>query len=233
MIGLSPGIVKGVSDRGVKKSCIAMVLHGCNLNLFAEAWRPERVSEHQLLAVFTGTHGPANGLDAVLDAAAVLKEVGRDDISIALVGQGREKSALQARARAQSLDNVVFVDPVPKRQLVGLMAGAVIGLQVLRNVPAFYFGTSPNKFFDYISAGLPVLHNYPGWIADLVSVNDAGYFVPPDNPTEFAKALIAAADNFNCVKHKGLNAYWLAETQFSRRKPSEIWVSWVTETVQP
>ena len=48
------------------------------------------------------------------------------------------------------------------------MEGADIGLQILQDVPAFYNGTSPNKFFDYISAGLPVLNNYPGWIARLI-----------------------------------------------------------------
>ena len=118
-----------------------------------------------MLAIFTGTHGNANGLDSVLNAAAVLKERGRDDIRIALVGQGREKPKLIAEAEERGLDNVLFLDPVPKTKLTRLMAGADLGLQVLRNIPAFYFGTSPNKFFDYISAGLPVLNNYPGWLA--------------------------------------------------------------------
>ena len=49
-----------------------------------------------------------------------------------------------------------------KEKLSGLMKSADLGLQILANVPAFYYGTSPNKFFDYIAAGLPVLNNYPG-----------------------------------------------------------------------
>ena len=60
------------------------------------------------------------------------------------------------------------VDAVGKMRLAGLMVATDIGLQILDNVPAFYQGTSPNKFFDYIAAGLPVLINYPGWLADLV-----------------------------------------------------------------
>ena len=145
-----------------------MVPNGCDMDLFSTpkaAWRPDGVREDQLLAIFTGTHGNANGLDSVLNAAAVLKERGRDDIRIALVGQGREKPKLIAEAEERGLDNVLFLDPVPKTKLTRLMAGADLGLQVLRNIPAFYFGTSPNKFFDYISAGLPVLNNYPGWLA--------------------------------------------------------------------
>ena len=148
-----------------------MVPNGCDFSIFEDAdgaWRPAGVADEDLLAIFTGTHGIANGLDSVLDAAAVLKKRQRDDIKIALVGDGKTKLALQQRAASLGLDNVIFHDPVNKSRLAGLMAGADIGLQTLANVPAFYFGTSPNKFFDYISAGLPVLNNYPGWLAGMI-----------------------------------------------------------------
>tara|TARA_R110000850_G_scaffold185910_8_gene311825 strand:+ start:373 stop:1593 length:1221 start_codon:yes stop_codon:yes gene_type:complete len=231
LIGLSPGIVEGIAARGVDKSRIAMVPNGCDLDLFAnqaDAWRPEGASDDQLLAIFTGTHGNANGLNAVLNAAKVLRDRGRNDIRIALVGQGREKPELQKRARAENLHNVLFLDPVPKVQLAGLMAGADIGLQVLRNVPAFYYGTSPNKFFDYISAGLPVLNNYPGWLAEMISDKDCGIAVPPDDQHAFADALIDAADNREALKTKAANALNLAQTKFSRKDLSDKWVEWVT-----
>lgn len=231
LIGLSPGIVVGIAARGVNKSRIAMVPNGCDMDFFStpEApWRPDGVQDDQLLAIFTGTHGNANGLDAVLNVATVLKERGREDIRIALVGQGREKPKLKARAEQGGLDNVLFLDPVPKIKLSGLMAGADIGLQVLRNVPAFYYGTSPNKFFDYISAGLPVLNNYPGWLAGLIEETDCGFAVPPDDPTAFADALIAAASDRDALRQKGVNAQELAKTRFARAKLSSDWVKWVT-----
>ena len=231
LVGLSPGIAEGIAARGVNKSRIAMVPNGCDLDLFAsstEAWRPNGVRDDQLLAIFTGTHGNANGLDAVLNAATVLKERGRDDIRIALVGQGRERPKLMADAEERGLDNVLFLDPVPKTKLTGLMAGADLGLQVLRNVPAFYFGTSPNKFFDYISAGLPVLNNYPGWLAGLIGENDCGFAVPPDDPSAFADALIDAVENRDALRQKGVNARELARTRYARSKLSGDWIQWVT-----
>ena len=231
LVGLSPGIVEGIAARGVDKSRIAMVPNGCDMDLFSTpeaAWRPDGVQDDQLLAIFTGTHGNANGLDSVLNAAAVLKERGRDDIRIALVGQGREKPKLIAEAEERGLDNVMFLEPVPKTKLTGLMAGADLGLQVLRNVPAFYFGTSPNKFFDYISAGLPVLNNYPGWLAGLVGESDCGFAVPPDDPSAFADALIEAAEHRDALRQKGVNARELAQTRFARSQLSDDWVQWVT-----
>lgn len=230
LIGLSPGIVDGIVARGVNTASIAMVPNGCDLGLFAspkQPWRPEGVSDDQLLAIFTGTHGPANGLDAVLCAAKELRARGRDDIRIALVGQGREKQALQKRANEERLHNVLFMDPVPKEKLAGLMAGADIGLQILQNVPAFYYGTSPNKFFDYIAAGLPVLNNYPGWLARLITQNDCGFAVQPDDPKAFADALITAANNRTCLRQKGERARRLAESQFSREILSRQWIDWV------
>ncbi len=235
LVGLSPGIVEGIAARGVERSRIAMVPNGCDIDLFAdhqEVWRPEGVRCDQLLAIFAGTHGSANGLDAVLSAAAELKSRGRDDIRIALIGQGREKHRLQKRAQEKNLYNVLFLDPVPKERLAGLMAHADIGLQVLRNVPAFYFGTSPNKFFDYISAGLPVLNNYPGWLTGLITENDCGFAVPPDDPQAFANALIAAADDRKELRKKGVRARFLAEREFSRKALSEEWVDWIVSLVQ-
>lgn len=231
LVGLSPGIVEGIARRGVPKDRITMVPNGCDLDLFAQpdhAWRPENVRDDQMLAVFSGTHGLANGLDAVLDAVAVLKARGRDDIRIALVGQGREKPRLMQRARDEQLDAVLFLDPVPKVRLSGLLAGADLGLQTLRNLPAFYYGTSPNKFFDYIAAGLPVLNNYPGWLAGLITEQDCGFAVPPDNPAAFADALIAAADDRAALSAMGARAKALALGQFDRAKLSQDWVAWVT-----
>jgi glycosyltransferase involved in cell wall biosynthesis len=99
----------------------------------------------------------------------------------------------------------------------------------LANVPAFYYGTSPNKFFDYIAAGLPVLNNYPGWIAEYISRENCGYSIVPENPKAFADALEHAADNRDNLKDMGLRAKELAIKEFDRRSLSERWIKWVIE----
>lgn len=170
----------------------------------------------------------ANGLDAVLDAAAELKRRGRGDIRLVLIGNGKLKPALQARAAREELDNVVFHDPVNKTRLASLMAATDLGLQVLANVPAFYFGTSPNKFFDYIAAGLPVLNNYPGWLADMIDENSCGFAVIPDDAAAFADALEVAAADRNALKEMGQRGRKLAQDHFDRRLLADRWADWVT-----
>jgi glycosyltransferase involved in cell wall biosynthesis len=230
LIGLSPGIVDGIAGYGIARERITMIPNACDLDLFkieGPGWRPDRVSASDLMAVFAGTHGVANGLDAVLDAAEVLKRRGSKAVKIVFVGDGALKGKLMQRARDEGLDNVVFHEPVDKARLAGLLAAADVGLQVLANVPAFYYGTSPNKFFDYLAAGLPVLTNYPGWVADMVRGNEIGFAVAPDNPGNFAGALESAAGNRSELIVMGERARSLAITRFDSRKLADEFVDWL------
>lgn len=230
LVGLSPGIVDGIARLGVPRERIALIPNGCDLDIFAgevEPWRPEQVKSGDLLALFAGTHGIANGLEAVLDAAAELKRRGRSDIKLLLVGQGKLKDALQERVAREKLDNVVFHDPVNKTRLAGLMAGSDLGLQTLANIPAFYYGTSPNKFFDYISAGLPVLNNYPGWLAGMIRDHQCGFAVEPEDLHAFADALEQAADDRIALKAMGRRARELAEREFNREQLGNRFVEWL------
>ena len=216
-IGLSPGIVAGIRRRCSRRKAVAMVPNGCDLDVFRPQERQEADGEKKKLkAVFTGAHGIANGLDAVLDAANVLKKRNRNDIEFLFIGDGMLKPQLMARARREGLDNCQFFDPIPKTSLTGMLADVDVGLMILANVPAFYYGTSPNKFFDYISTGLPVLNNYPGWLADLINEYDCGMAVPPNNPEAFADALVKLADEHELRKEMGRNARRVAEEQFDR-----------------
>jgi glycosyltransferase involved in cell wall biosynthesis len=231
-VALSPGIAAGIERRGVAAERIELIPNGCDLDLFGRVSAPQRpksVSTEALLAIYAGTHGMANGLDAVLDAARELKQRGRVDIRLVLIGEGREKPRLLERARREALDNLLFLDPLPKRDLAALLAGADIGMQILKNIPAFYFGTSPNKFFDYLAVGLPVLNNYPGWVASLIEENACGFAIPPDVPGAYADALEAAADDRAALGAMGKRARALASRSFAREDLARSWVAWVTE----
>jgi glycosyltransferase involved in cell wall biosynthesis len=235
LIGLSPGIVEGVARRGIARNRIAMIPNACHLDVFkseSHGQRPDGVNATDLMAVFAGTHGVANGLDAVLDAAGVLKERGNNAVKIVLVGDGALKRALMQRATERGLDNLLFRDPIDKQRVAELLAAADIGLQILANVPAFYYGTSPNKFFDYLAAGLPVLTNYPGWLADIIRENGIGYAIPPDDAVAFADALERAHADRAALAAMGRRALALAHSRFDSRKLADGFVDWLEATVR-
>ena len=232
-IGLAPGIVEGIRKRSRAGLPVACVPNGCDLDLFTPGDRAQLslpgLSKQDFVAVYTGTHGPANGLDAVLDAAAVLQSRGFPQIKLVLIGDGKNKEALRKRAQDEGLANVCFVDPIPKRTLCALLGNVDCGMQVLANVEAFYFGTSPNKFFDYLAAGRPILINYPGWLAGLIEQHNAGIAVPADNPAAFADALIHLATHSDACAEMGRNARRLAETEFSRTTLANRWLDVVEQ----
>ena len=230
-IGLSPGIVQGINRRGISPDRVAMVPNGCDLEmfnpLFGDVLRPDGVGEGDFVAVFTGAHGIANGLDAVLDVAKVLTERRRSDIRLVFIGDGKLKPALVARAEREGLVNCLFIDSVSKLKLTAYLRGADAGLMLLANVPAFYYGTSPNKFFDYIAIGLPVLNNYPGWLAGMIKDNNCGIAIEPDNPIAFADALEKMADNPLLRKEMSSNARNFAVKEFDRAKLGNNFVNFL------
>jgi glycosyltransferase involved in cell wall biosynthesis len=231
LIGLSDGIVKGIAKRGIKLNKIANIPNGCDLDIFStnhDKLEIKGAQKNDFLCLYSGTHGMANGLDILIDVAVKLTKRGNNTIKFVLVGDGKLKSGLIKKADEQNLKNIVFLDPLNKADLSRLMNTCDIGMQLLANIPAFYYGTSPNKFFDYISVGLPVLNNYPGWISELIVKNNCGIKISPDNPAEFAESLIKLEKEKYKLPEMSVNASNLAKNEFDRTMLSNKWVDWVT-----
>ena len=219
-VGLSPGIVEGIRSRSAANLPIAMIPNGCDLEVFHPSRRAPLklpgIGPDDFIAGFTGAHGVANGLDALLDVAAELKRRGDQRVKLVFIGDGKEKHRLAARAAEAGLTNCLFFPPVPKTELGAITASLDCGLMVLKNIPAFYRGTSPNKFFDYLAAGIPVVNNYPGWLAGMIQENQCGIVVPPNNPVAFADALQRLAADPTTCRAMGVATRGLAEKEFAR-----------------
>lgn len=234
-IGLSPGIVRGIIRRNIPESRVTMIPNGCDLELFIPGVHKGvenviGIEKDDFIAIFCGAHGIANGLDAVLDSAKVLKARNEQNIKLLFIGDGSLKPQLVERAGKEQLDNCIFCNPVPKFELAKITAACDVGMMILANVPAFYYGTSPNKFFDYIASGLPVLNNYPGWLAEMIEKNDCGIAAPPDDSEAFADALVALRDNPARRNRMGANARAFAESDFKREKLADQFVAFLSET---
>jgi len=219
-IGLSPGIVDGIRARSAADLPVAMIPNGCDLEVFHPTKRARLtlpgLGPDDFVAGFTGAHGVANGLDALLDVAAELKRRGDARVKLAFIGDGKEKERLAAKATELGLTNCLFFPPVPKAELGAITASLDCGLMVLKDIPAFYRGTSPNKFFDYLAAGIPVVNNYPGWLAGLIEENRCGIVVPPGDPIAFADALQRLAADPAGRRAMGAAARALGEKEFAR-----------------
>lgn len=121
------------------------------------------------VAVFAGAHGPKDGIDLILDAAATLPHV-----TFLLHGNGSVKQAAMERAVSEGLTNVVFRDPVPKSKLVEVLRACDVGVHSVTPLPVFALGMSPNKLFDYLACGLPVASNAGAPVESIIGRDQCG-----------------------------------------------------------
>jgi glycosyltransferase involved in cell wall biosynthesis len=185
----SPGFMEHVSSRGGE--CVFIVPNGVDVAMFdqtidRDSFRSEHHLQDKFVLIYAGAHGVSNDLGTILDAAEILK----DELSICfvLLGDGKEKDALQERARQLSLNNVLFLPPVPKKEIPGALAGADACVAILKPIEA-YKTTYPNKVFDYMAAGKPVLLMIDGVIREVVEGADAGIFIEPGDADGLAVAV--------------------------------------------
>ncbi|MGO4257754.1 glycosyltransferase family 4 protein [Marmoricola sp. RAF53] len=144
----------------------------------------------RLVAVYTGAHGKANGLDQVIDAAAALP-----DVEFLLVGAGQEKAGLQADVARRDLGNVTFRDPVPKTELISILNACDLGIHVLAPWDLLTKGLSPNKVFDYLGCGLPMASNCREGLADALDGVECGHLTGFDGLTEAIRTVAEASES--------------------------------------
>jgi glycosyltransferase involved in cell wall biosynthesis len=164
----SPGFIEHIRSNGGRQ--IELVPNGVDTAAFdpdedGRAFRQTHGLESKFAIMYAGAHGLSNDLGIVVDAAALL--VSRSDITFVFVGDGKEKPALLAQAEAAGLKNVLFLPPVNKADVPGALAGADACLAILKPIEA-YKTTYPNKVFDYMAAGKPVLLAIDGVIRQVV-----------------------------------------------------------------
>lgn len=194
IVVLTPGVQRHLAERGFAGK-LRLIPNGADPEDFDPgAPRDElrrRFGLEGFVVAYTGAHGRANGLDLVLEAASQIADL--PAVRFLLVGDGPLKPHLVARVHREGLSNVRFLDPIPKREIPALLGAIDAGLHVLADVPLFSYGVSPNKIFDYMAAGVPVLTNTPGEMADLIESAGAGIAVTPHDIAHGVR-LLASAD---------------------------------------
>lgn len=222
VIALAPGIKKEIVGKKYPSDKVTMIPNGSDIELFQKSKCEKRrrlpVKEDDFVLIYTGAHGIANGLQYVINIAKEAIKRNYKDIKFVLIGDGKLKPILVEQKSKYNLDNIIFLDPIPKTEITKYIREADIGMQLLANHEAFYYGTSPNKFFDYLAAGKPVLNNYPGWVANMICEYHCGMVVDPDDYEGFFNKINILRENKDELEQMGKNARKLAEKKFDRAK---------------
>ncbi len=220
---LTPAFRERLIEKGVPAEKIFMIPNAARLlslsdRVLAEfdrnQFRLEKGWTGKMVVIYVGAHGVANHLIQMLEAARLL--IHRNDVHFVLVGTGMQKEWLQEKAHELQLNNVEFVDPVPKDEVFKYIAAADVGASVLKKVDAFKTVYS-NKTFDYMACSRPVLMAIDGVSRQLVVDAECGTYVEPENPNDFAEKVAAYADMDVDIRLKqGQAGHAYARTHFDR-----------------
>jgi glycosyltransferase involved in cell wall biosynthesis len=195
VVSMLPKVREYMESHGMAPHKLNIVPNGIN----PAEWRAEgpdaQCSAKEVISIlkaeglsiigYAGTHGVANALDTILDTAKLMQGV---NVIFVLVGGGPKKANLQRRVQAERLQNVRFLDPVPKNHIPALLQLFDVAYIGWRRHPLYRFGIAPNKLMDYMMSGRPVLHAVEAG-NDPVKEAGCGITVEPENPQAVAQGI--------------------------------------------
>lgn len=146
-----------------------------------------QVPANKFLVGYTGTVGVANALDTLIEAADLLREV--SDIAFVIVGAGKERDELKGLVCSKKINNVHFVESVPKVQVQPMLEKFDVCYLGWLDDPLYEFGIGANKIPEYLYSGRPVLHAFSG-ACDPIQEVRAGITVPAEDPQQLADAVL-------------------------------------------
>jgi glycosyltransferase involved in cell wall biosynthesis len=140
---------------------------------------------------------------------------GRSDIHILLVGDGQLKDHFMARKKEMGLENFHIHGMMPKDRLVAYVQNSMVSLVPLKGTPVLDT-SSPNKLYESLAAGVPVIQNTKGWIREMLDENGCGFTVDADDERELVDSLIRMADDPETAREMGRKGKELAQREFDK-----------------
>ncbi len=166
---------------------ISVITNGVDLNAFRpqprdESWLEKHGLRGKFVCSYIGTIGMAHGLEVIVKAARLLKEMGRRDVAFCLVGDGAARAELQRQVDDADLREwVVFTGRLPKSEVPTVLASSDACLIHLRGCELF--GTvMPSKIFETLAMGRTIIMGVRGEACDVVLDSGAGVEMEPDSP---------------------------------------------------
>ena len=184
---------------------------------------------NKFIVLYVGAHGVANNLIQIIKAAEKTQFTD-PEILYLLIGDGMEKKMLMNEAKIKNLNNILFLDPVPKNEILKYILSSNIGTSVLKKADTFKTVYS-NKTFDYMSCKKPILMLIDGISRELVEEANCGLYVEPENINSFVEKILFYKNNQDTVQVHGENGYNYAKLHFDRDKLANDYIKILIEHI--
>lgn len=163
---------------------------------------------------YIGTIGKSYDLQTVVECAGFLKD-SHPEIKFFILGEGPELKKLKEMAKRKKLTNCIFTGLLPPEDMVRLLQSSDVGLNAIPRKGQQYF---PNKVFDYMACGLPIINSVEGELKDLIESEALGRHYIAEDATSLKEAILELYHASDKRKIMGENARRIVEERFDRNK---------------
>lgn len=214
IVSVTTSFREDLSSRGIDASKIRVITNGVDATRFAPCERDRELSaryglKDKFVAGYIGTHGMAHALEAVLRAAESVQAADTEDrFRFLFIGDGASKEGLLAQARSRGIANVVFLDTVPKSEVVRHWSLLDVSIIHLKKSHLFR-SVIPSKLFECMAMGIPVLHGVQGESARIVEQEGVGLLFEPEDSEALGRHVLRMAGDphlLECFRNNGLRA---------------------------
>lgn len=218
IIALSPGMLEGVL-KYVPKEKTTMIP---NMSKIDEFWPRDKNLElekslglklESFKIIHFGAIGLANGVHTIIESAKLLNS--DKTVEFIFVGGGAIKEQLINKCKDLGLSNVKFLGKFPMQETSEIVNLCDVSMVSFLDLPILYTN-SPNKLFDSLSAGKPIIVNSSGWTKEIVEKNNCGFYVDPNRPKELVNKIRLLQNDTALIKQMGENARNLAKDKYDK-----------------
>ena len=146
-----------------------------------------------IIALYQGVICPERGLEELLEAARLVKN---PKVKFVVIGMDTWNGTLQKMAEEMKLgEKIAFLPPVPSEELPEITVDADMGFILFRNTCLNHYYSLPNKLYEYMMAGVPIISSDFPELSRVLKEVGSGLTVDPDSPEAIANAVDKLADN--------------------------------------
>jgi glycosyltransferase involved in cell wall biosynthesis len=218
IVALSPEMKNGIL-KYVKNNKVTMIPNFSNNDLYfpraknISLYKKFNIIESSFKILYFGSMGIANDINVIIDCAILFK----NDINFEFIfaGNGSEKTKAINKCTSLGIKNVKFLGNIPMIDLPELVNLCDISLVTFKDIPILY-SNSPNKFFDSLAAGKPILLNSNGWTREIVENNNCGFYFNSNKPENLFNIINYLKNNPGLIDEMSNNSKNLALLNYDK-----------------
>jgi glycosyltransferase involved in cell wall biosynthesis len=231
---VTPGMVERLAHRGVPREKLFLLTNGVDTSVFKPATPNMELArtlglDERKVFLYAGTHGMAQGLGTVLDAA---KQTKNSEVLYVLAGEGAEKDALMRRAESEGIANVKFLPNQPKQVMPELLNLAYATIVPLKRLDLFK-SALPSKMFESMATAKPIVASLWGEAADLIESAGCGIAVAPEDPAGLCDAVERLAADPALARELGEKGRQYVQGRFDRELIAARFVELLRDAARP